>query len=125
MRVLRGSGNVRERSCATHQRLTEQSDPNSHGASFAGRAGPPAGLPDAGRTAGVYAATVARYKAAFLVRIWGDTDEPGESRPREWRGCVVHPVSQERRYFSEIVDLTAFLIAHAAHVPAGENDADG
>ena len=68
--------------------------------------------PDAGRTPWRYAAPVARYKAAFLVRIWAESGDRSEADVLAWRGSVVHLRSQERRYFTDILDLAAFLTAH-------------
>ena len=52
---------------------------------------------------------VARHKDAFLVNLWFESSEGGESQPVAWRGSVVHLMTQERRYFTEIVDLVTFL----------------
>jgi hypothetical protein len=43
---------------------------------------------------------------AFLVNLWFES-------PAEWRGSVEHLKTRQRRYFSEIVDLVAFLTAYA------------
>jgi hypothetical protein len=55
---------------------------------------------------------MARHKDAFLVNLWFESLEPDEARPVAWRGSVVHLMTQERRYFTEIVDLVAFLTAY-------------
>lgn len=55
---------------------------------------------------------MARHKDAFLVNLWFESLEPDEARPVAWRGSVVHLMTQERRYFTEIVDLVTFLRAY-------------
>lgn len=47
-----------------------------------------------------------RRKEAFLVNLWFES-------PAEWRGSVEHLTTRQRRYFSEIVELVAFLTAYA------------
>jgi hypothetical protein len=55
---------------------------------------------------------VARHKDAFLVNLWFESH--GEDGPEsiEWRGSVEHLMTQQRRYFTDIVDLVTFLTAY-------------
>jgi hypothetical protein len=55
---------------------------------------------------------MARHKDAFLVNLWFEVCGHDEAQPVAWRGSVVHLMTQERRYFIEIVDLVAFLTAY-------------
>ena len=55
---------------------------------------------------------MARHKDAFLVNLWFESGANGEQQPIAWRGSVVHLLTQERRYFTEIVDLVMFLRAY-------------
>jgi hypothetical protein len=55
---------------------------------------------------------VARHKDAFLVNLWFESCGTGEKQPIAWRGSVIHLLTQERRYFTEIVDLVTFLRAY-------------
>jgi hypothetical protein len=48
---------------------------------------------------------MAQRKAAFLVNVWFD-----DSARVHVRGSVVHLSTQERRYFTDMVDLVAFLL---------------
>jgi hypothetical protein len=52
---------------------------------------------------------VARQKDAFLVNLWFESRGLGEPQSTEWRGSVEHLMTQQRRYFTEIVDLVTFL----------------
>lgn len=53
--------------------------------------------------------SVARQKDAFLVNLWFESRGHGEPESTEWRGSVEHLMTQQRRYFTEIVDLVTFL----------------
>ncbi len=53
-----------------------------------------------------------RHKDAFLVSLWFESGGPDGSEPASLRGSVVHLLTQERRYFTEIVDLVTFLGAY-------------
>jgi hypothetical protein len=55
---------------------------------------------------------VARHKDAFLVNLWFESDEHEEPRPIALRGSVEHLMTQQRRYFTEIVDLVTFLTSY-------------
>jgi hypothetical protein len=48
---------------------------------------------------------MAQRRAAFLVNVWFD-----DSAGVHVRGSVVHLPSQDRRYFTDMVDLIAFLL---------------
>jgi hypothetical protein len=52
---------------------------------------------------------MARQKDAFLVNLWFESRGHGNQQSTEWRGSVEHLMTQQRRYFTEIVDLVAFL----------------
>jgi hypothetical protein len=52
---------------------------------------------------------MARQKDAFLVNLWFESRGHGEEQSTEWRGSVEHLMTQQRRYFTEIVDLVTFL----------------
>jgi hypothetical protein len=54
-----------------------------------------------------------RHKEAFLVNLWFEPRERGELRPPAWRGSVVHLVTQQRQYFTELLDLVTFLATYA------------
>ena len=46
------------------------------------------------------------YYNTFVVRVWcDDIGEPG-------KGYVQHVISQEKRYFLKMDDLTAFILDH-------------
>ena len=67
---------------------------------------------DACWTASLYDAPVEneRFEHAFLVRTWC---EPGDAGGRaDWRGSVEHLATKQRRYFRELSDLGAFILAH-------------
>jgi hypothetical protein len=55
---------------------------------------------------------MARHKDAFLVNLWFESDEQEEPRRTAWRGSVEHLMTQQRRYFTEIVDLVTFLTSY-------------
>jgi hypothetical protein len=55
---------------------------------------------------------VARHKDTFLVNLWFESRGHGEAQSTEWRGSVEHLMTQQRRYFTDIVDLVAFLTAY-------------
>jgi hypothetical protein len=63
-----------------------------------------------------------RHKDAFLVNLWFETAESGGTQPAPLRGSVVHLMTQERRYFTEIVDLVTFLRAYAPNNGLGDRD---
>jgi hypothetical protein len=52
---------------------------------------------------------MARHKDAFLVNLWFESRGTGEPQSTEWRGSVEHLMTQQRRYFTDIVDLVTFL----------------
>lgn len=76
--------------------------------------------------------SVARQKDAFLVNLWFESREHGEPQSTEWRGSVEHLMTQQRRYFTEIVDLVAFLTEYtgkaastlAGRAPEAAGDSD-
>lgn len=51
------------------------------------------------------------------MSLWLEPDS-NEEHVLAWRGSVVHLMTQQRRYFTELVDLVAFLAAHAG-TPGG------
>lgn len=53
-----------------------------------------------------------RHKDAFLVNLWFESGGQGGEQPAALRGSVIHLMTQERRYFTEIVDLVTFLRAY-------------
>jgi hypothetical protein len=55
---------------------------------------------------------MARHKDAFLVHLWFESCGQDDAQPVAWRGSVTHLMSQERRYFTEIVDLVTFLTGY-------------
>jgi hypothetical protein len=65
---------------------------------------------------------MARRKSAFLVNLWSETSAGGDPPRPQWRGSVVHLMSQERRYFTEMVDLVAFLLTRSEAEPAEISD---
>jgi hypothetical protein len=56
---------------------------------------------------------MARHKEAFVVNRWFESRGPGKLGTVEWRGSVEHVMTQNRRYFTDIVDLVSFLTAYA------------
>jgi hypothetical protein len=44
----------------------------------------------------------------FMVRIWLETREI-EDAPLAWRGVIEHVPSRQRRYFSELSEVTKFV----------------
>jgi hypothetical protein len=52
---------------------------------------------------------MARQKDAFLVNLWFESRGHGDAQAPEWRGSVEHLMTQQRRYFTEIVELVTFL----------------
>ncbi len=64
---------------------------------------------------------MARRREAFLVSLWLESDAD-EEQSLAWRGSVVHLMTQQRRYFTELVDLVAFLAAYAG--TPGRDDGD-
>jgi hypothetical protein len=57
---------------------------------------------------------MARRKEAFLVNLWFEPGHGGEPGAETWRGSVVHLATQQRRYFSDFLELFTFLTAHAS-----------
>jgi hypothetical protein len=55
---------------------------------------------------------MARHKDAFLVNLWFESGDRGP-QSAHWRGSVEHLMTQQRRYFTDIVDLVTFLTAYA------------
>jgi hypothetical protein len=51
--------------------------------------------------------TPKRIDHVFMVRLWAETT--GETTQPDWRGVVEHAASGQRRYFTSLDDLTAFL----------------
>jgi hypothetical protein len=51
--------------------------------------------------------TPKRIDHVFMVRLWAETS--GEAAQPDWRGVVEHAASGQRRYFTSLDDLTAFL----------------
>ena len=64
---------------------------------------------------------MARQTDAFLVKLWSEPAADGDP-PFALRGSVEHLPTHRRRYFTEIVDLVAFLTAHARTVRSDDND---
>jgi len=60
-------------------------------------------------------------RESFLVSLWLEPDS-NEEHILAWRGSVVHLVTQQRRYFTELVDLVAFLAAFAGTPGRGDGD---
>jgi hypothetical protein len=56
---------------------------------------------------------MARRKDTFVVNLWLEPDETGQPRGADWRGSVEHLTTRRRLYFSDLVELVAFLAAHA------------
>jgi hypothetical protein len=59
------------------------------------------------------------HKEAFLVNFWSESGDDGNGRSEAWRGSVVQLKTQERRYFSNVIELIAFLTAHAGNADGG------
>jgi hypothetical protein len=57
-----------------------------------------------------------KYTDVFIVRIW---HEPGELEDVSyvWRGVIEHLASTEKRYFQNLEDMTAFVIAKSTVNP--------
>ena len=66
--------------------------------------------------------TAKRIDHVFMVRLWAETT--GESAQPEWRGVVEHAASGQRRYFTSLDDLAAFLRAQLAASIAPPADPD-
>ena len=64
---------------------------------------------------------MARHKDAFLVNLWFESDEH-ELRRTAWRGSVEHLMTQQRRYFTEIVDLVTFLTSYPRKADREDGD---
>jgi hypothetical protein len=66
--------------------------------------------------------TTKRIDHVFMVRLWSET--AGETAQPDWRGVVEHAASGQRRYFTSLDDLTAFLQAQLATsiAPAAARD---
>jgi len=60
-----------------------------------------------GLTAGDTKGGQAPRPQLFVVRLWWEAEDTGE--PGEWRGCVEHVSSGERRYFREIENVAEFI----------------
>jgi hypothetical protein len=56
-----------------------------------------------------------RDEHLFVVRVWR---EAGAAGPNAWRGSVEHVESGLRRYFVDLDDLRAFIVAEAWHAQA-------
>ena len=65
---------------------------------------------------------MARHKDAFLVNLWFESPGGGEPQSVEWRGSVEHLMTQQRRYFTDIVDLVTFLTAFTSRNDLGEGE---
>lgn len=63
-----------------------------------------------------------RHKDAFLVNLWFESGGRGEAQASALRGSVVHLITQERRYFTEIVDLVTFLTTYSPKSSLEEPD---
>jgi hypothetical protein len=68
---------------------------------------------------------MARHKDAFLVNLWSESGDLEDAPAPQWRGSVVHLMTQERRYFTDIVDLVAFLTAYTPKGPPQRCDTAG
>jgi hypothetical protein len=66
--------------------------------------------------------TAKRIDHVFMVRLWAETT--GEAAQSDWRGVVEHAASGQRRYFTSLDDLTAFLRAQLANPIAPPADRD-
>jgi hypothetical protein len=55
---------------------------------------------------------MARRKDVFLVTVWRDGDVQDQPRAADWRGSVEHIHSRRRRYFTDLVELVAFLAGY-------------
>ncbi|HTX03200.1 MAG TPA: hypothetical protein VMD07_05925 [Candidatus Acidoferrales bacterium] len=55
---------------------------------------------------------MAPNKEAFLVNVWLLPQPSSESSTIHWRGCVEHLGTRQRRYFTELFDLVAFVATH-------------
>ena len=60
---------------------------------------------------------MARRKDVFLVNVWWDGGSTGYSRDAEWRGSVEHIHTRRRLYFTDLVELVAFLAAYTNAAP--------
>jgi len=49
--------------------------------------------------------------AVFIVRIWQEPREIERAAP-EWRGVVEHVPSGERRYFTDLSEITILIIPY-------------
>jgi hypothetical protein len=65
---------------------------------------------------------VARHKDAFLVNLWFESAGERDARAVEWRGCVQHLMTQERRYFTDVGELVSFLTAYGHKDASAERD---
>jgi hypothetical protein len=73
---------------------------------------------------GDYHGAMARHKDAFLVNLWFESRGLDEPQSVEWRGSVEHLMTQQRRYFTDIVDLVTFLTSYAPKNGAEERSPD-
>jgi len=53
-----------------------------------------------------------RRKDVFLVTVWREGEGQGQPRATDWRGSIEHVHSRRRRYFTDLVDLVAFLAGY-------------
>ena len=58
-----------------------------------------------------------RRKDVFLVNVWRDGGALGYARDAEWRGSVEHIHTRRRLYFTDLIDLVAFLAAYTHAAP--------
>jgi hypothetical protein len=65
---------------------------------------------------------MARHKDAFLVNLWFESRGEGEPQSVEWRGSVEHLMTQQRRYFTDIIDLVTFLTSYAGKYSQSEDE---
>jgi hypothetical protein len=58
-----------------------------------------------------------RRKDVFLVNLWREAEEHDRPPAADWRGSVEHVRSSRRLYFTDLIELVAFL---AGYTSAGE-----
>jgi hypothetical protein len=65
-----------------------------------------------------------RHNEAFLVRFWSEPGIDDAGRPDIWRGSVLRLDTQERRYFSNVLELITFLTTYAGRPTLVRGDRD-
>jgi uncharacterized protein YeaO (DUF488 family) len=60
----------------------------------------------------------------FIVRVWPEAREI-EDAPVAWRGVIEHVPTNQRRYFTDLSDVNAFIGSYLEDLDARSDRIDG